>query len=72
MFAKLGWKIVRRVVSQNAQYGVVWRADVTVPGYSDEPSRMICWKTPGRAGYSIVIDPLTMFDPAASVPPLAP
>jgi hypothetical protein len=69
-YAKFGWKIVREVVSQNAQYGVVWRADVTLPDYRREPSRVICWRRPGRADYSFVDRPLEMFDPAQSVPPL--
>jgi hypothetical protein len=68
--ALLGWKIVRRVVSQNAQYGVVWRADVTSPGDRSQPSRLICWRRPGRADYAIVDRPLEMFDPSASIPPL--
>jgi hypothetical protein len=71
-YAKLGWKIVRNVVSQNARYGVVWRADVKMPGDGGEPWRVICWRMPGRADYSIVDRPLEMFDPSASVPPLAP
>jgi len=70
MMAKVGWTIVRAVVSQNPQYGVVWRADLTMPGGGSEPSRMICWKAPGRAGYSMISRPLTMFDPAESIPPL--
>jgi hypothetical protein len=63
-----GLKVFRKVVSQNPRYGVVWRADVAVPGGGDAASRMICWK--GRAGYSIVDQPLQMFDPAQSIPPL--
>jgi hypothetical protein len=69
-FAGRGWKIVRRVISQNTQYGVVWRADVTAPGYSREATRVICWRRPGRADYSIVDRPLKMFDPAESAAPL--
>jgi hypothetical protein len=71
-FAKFGWKIVRKAVSQNAQYGVVWRADVTMDGEHSEPMRVICWRIPGRAGYSIVERPLDMIDPSASIPPLGP
>ena len=71
-YAKFGWKIVRQVVSQNPQYGVVWRADVTIPRYRDMPSRVICWRRPGRTDYSFVNQPLEMFDPASSVPPLGP
>jgi hypothetical protein len=70
MMGKLGWTIVREVVSQNPQYGVVWRGDVTLPGGGSEPSRMICWRAPGRAGYSMISRPLTMFDASQSIPPL--
>lgn len=69
--AKHGVKVIRQVLSRNPQYGVVWRADVTMPGFSGEPSRLICWRRPGRADYSVVDRPLQMFDPSASVPPLA-
>jgi hypothetical protein len=68
--AKLGWRIVRQVASQNAQYGVVWRADVTAPGNGGDLFRVICWKRPGRADYSMVFRPLTMFDASGSIPPL--
>lgn len=69
---KRGWKVVRKIVSQNAQYGVVWRADVTMPGYDTDPMRMICWRIPGRTSYSFLVRPLQMFDPSQSIPPLAP
>jgi hypothetical protein len=71
-FAKSGWKIVRKVVSQNAQYGIVWRADVTMAGEQTQPMRVICWRIPGRAAYSIVDRPLEMLDPSASIAPLGP
>lgn len=71
-FEKRGWKIVRKVVSRNPRYGVVWRADVTAPGYPGDPSRLICWRIPGRADYSILDRPLQMFDRSASIPPLGP
>ena len=69
--AKLGWKIVRQVVSRNAQYGVVWRADITMPLNESEPFRVICWRRPGRADYSIIERPLELFDASQSIPPLA-
>jgi hypothetical protein len=69
---KRGLKIVRKVVSQNAQYGVVWRADVQIAGEDHASSRLICWRRPGRADYSFIDQPLQMFDPTESVPPLAP
>jgi len=70
--AKRGLKLVRKVVSQNAQYGVVWRADMTTPGDSGEPFRLTCWRIPGRTGYSVLLRPLQMFDPTQSIPPLGP
>jgi hypothetical protein len=74
-FAKLGWKIIRSVVSRNTQYGVVWRADVALPGRPHNVSRTICWRRPGQDGpgsYSFEDRPLEMFDPAQSVAPLEP
>jgi hypothetical protein len=73
--AKLGWKIVRSVVSLNPQYGVVWRADVTIPAYPRDLSRIMCWRGPGQTdpdSYAFEDRPLTMFDPAQSVAPLGP
>jgi hypothetical protein len=67
-FEQRGFKVVRKIVSQNPRYGVVWRVDLAVPGAGDASSRLICWK--GRAGYSIFDQPLQMFDPAESIPPL--
>jgi len=69
---KRGLKIVRKVVSQNAQYGVVWRADVQIAGENHASSRLICWRRPGHADYSFIDQPLQMLDPTESVPPLAP
>jgi hypothetical protein len=69
---KRGMKVVRKVISQNPEYGVVWRADVAVPGDDSAQSRLICWKRPGHNDYSVIDHPLTMFDPSASVLPLAP
>ena len=72
-FAKSGWKIVASILSQNAQYGVVWRADVTLPAYPHILSRLICWRRPGQGpdSYAVEDRPLEMFDPAQSVAPLA-
>jgi hypothetical protein len=65
--SKVGWKIVRSVVSQNAQFGVVWRADVETP-YSQDPMRVVCWKATGRHGRLVVISgPLEMLDPSQTV-----
>jgi hypothetical protein len=69
---KRGMKVVRKVISQNSEYGVVWRADIAVPGNDSPQSRLICWKRPGHDDYSILDHPLEMFDPSASIAPLAP
>ena len=71
-FAKRGLKAVRQVLSQNAQYGVVWRADLVGPDGDGAAMRLTCWRIPGRADYSILARPLQMFDPSESIPPLAP
>jgi len=70
--AKRGMKVIRKVVSQNPQYGVVWRADIAVAGDSSTPFRMTCWRIPGRPDYSFFLRPLQMFDPSESIPPLGP
>jgi hypothetical protein len=70
--AKRGMKAVRQIMSQNAQYGVVWRADLAGPGDDSAAMRLTCWRIPKQAGYSIFLHPLQMFDPSQSVPPLAP
>jgi hypothetical protein len=71
-FETRGFKIVRKLVSQNSKYGVVWRADLAAPGDVQAVSRLICWKIPGGSGYSLIDRPLEMFDPSASIPPLTP
>jgi hypothetical protein len=71
-FEKRGIKIVRKVISQNPKYGVVWRADVAMPGDDSPQSRLICWKRPGHNDYSIISHPLVMFDRSQSVAPLEP
>jgi hypothetical protein len=65
-----GFRVVRKLVSQNAKYGDVWRADLAGPGSTTADMRLICWKIPGQDDYSILSQPLDMFDPAQSVPPL--
>ena len=71
-FEERGFKVVRKLVSQNSKYGVVWRADLTAPGDDRAVSRLICWKIPGGGGYSLIDRPLEMFDPPASISPLSP
>ena len=70
--ATRGIKVIRKVVSRSARFGVVWRADVVVNG-ADPLFRTICWRDPGpRGGYGFWMGPLQMFDPSQSIPPLAP
>ena len=71
-FAKRGWTILRKVVSRNTQYGVVWRADMTNPRSPDMPWRLVCWVAPGDAGATLITRPLEMFDGSEAVAPLAP
>ncbi len=66
--AKQGLTVVRKVVSQNPKYGVIWRADVTSSAEGGAESRLICWR--GRDGFSFFDHPLQMLDPAESIPPL--
>jgi hypothetical protein len=65
-----GWKVVRTLVTQDPRWGVVWRADVA----TDDPSslfRETCWtRTARTSGLSTSTQPLEMFDPKRSVPPL--
>jgi hypothetical protein len=72
VLGKRGMKVVGKLVSQNSEYGVVWRADMTAAGYPQSQSRLICWKIPGGSGYSLFDCPLEMFDPSQSIPPLSP
>jgi hypothetical protein len=70
MNARLGWKRLRTVISQNPQWGVVWRTD-TAP--DDDPGsvfRDTCWRRPRHHGIAFSTRPLDMFDPAASIGPL--
>jgi hypothetical protein len=71
--AKRGLKAVRQIISQNAKYGVVWRADLVVGSDGDGAAmRLTCWRIPRQADYFVLLQPLQMFDPTQSVPPLAP
>ncbi len=67
----LGWKLKRRIVTQDPKWGLVWRADLAP---EDDPRtwfRDTCWSRSGKAsGVSISSRPLEMFDPKQSVPPL--
>jgi hypothetical protein len=69
---KRGLKFIRKVVTQNPKYGVVWRADVAASGADTPDTRLICWKRPGHSDFSFISHPLEMFDPSQSVAPLEP
>jgi len=74
-FQTRGWKVLRSVVTRNAEYGVVWRADVTISRFPHDPSRLMCWQaqdSDGTKHFELWDRPLQMFDPTQSVPPLAP
>ena len=69
---KRGMKFIRKVISLNPEYGVVWRADTAAMGGETPDTRLVCWKQPGHDGVSFISHPLVMFDPSQSVAPLAP
>lgn len=74
MAAGLGWKFVRGVVTQNAEWGVVWRADIAPDADSSTWFRVSCWRPPrakAPAGISFSSRPLRMFDESKSIKPLA-
>jgi hypothetical protein len=67
----LRWKLMGTMLTWNAQWGVVWRAD-----FAPEPDpamwfRETCWREPGKKGGIHISDsPLNMFDKSQSVRPL--
>lgn len=64
-YSSLGWKFVRSVITRNAQWGVVWRADVAPEADRATWFRVSCWRsrsTVGKEGISISSRPLEMFD----------
>ncbi len=69
----LGWRFVRGLVTQNAQWGVVWRADIAPEADPKTWTRESCWrprraKAHGQVSFST--RPLQMFDETKSVGPL--
>ena len=70
MLEGVGGRIVRTQVTDTAQWGVVWRADVA---YDDEKGREVyrhvCWGTDEAPG-GFIVKPLEMFDPAQNTAPL--
>lgn len=71
--SNLGWKFVRRVVTRNVQWGVVWRADVAPTADPATWFRDSCWRasgTHGKGGVSMSSRPLVMFDKTKDIKPL--
>jgi hypothetical protein len=73
-FSEHGEKVFPAVISQNRQYGVIWRADLAMPGRREPDSRLLCWRSKGRGsdGYQIFVWPLQMFNPRQTIAPLQP
>jgi hypothetical protein len=72
-FSKHGERILRVVVSQNRQYGVVWRADLATQGRNEPDGRLLCWREGrGPDGFHIGSWPLQMFNPRQTIAPLQP
>jgi hypothetical protein len=69
MATKLGWQVARTFVSKEEKWGVVWRADMAPPDDPGSAMRDTCWGRSG-GGFGFFIQPLSMFDPQASVAPL--
>lgn len=71
MASQLGWKLVRSVTTRNAQWGVVWRADIAPEADPATWMRESCWRRAGKhpsRGFSS--RPLRMFDKSKSIEPL--
>ncbi len=74
MATRLGWRFVRGVVTQNAQWGVVWRADIAPQPDPSTWMRNSCWRAPrakAGGGVSFSSRPLRMFDGSKSIEPLS-
>ena len=73
MLKRLNWTIVRKALTHNPQWGVVWRGDIVTKDYPDTPSRVLCYKIPHAHGHADIMfsdRPLQMFDPKQSTAPL--
>jgi hypothetical protein len=68
---RLGRRVVRTFVSPEDAWGVVWRADLAPP--ADDPGGVFraCAWVDVQGQLQFFLQPLTMFDPAASVALLA-
>ncbi len=73
MASRLGWKFVRSMVTRNAQWGVVWRADIAPEADPATWFRESCWRATGnhgKGGISMSSRPLRMFDASQDIKPL--
>lgn len=69
--AALGWKVSRTLITNDPNWGVVWRADVATPDDPPYVTRETCWMRKGPSpGLSLSSQPLVMFDPRQSLRPL--
>jgi hypothetical protein len=69
--SKLGWTLQRYVVTKDAKWGVVLRADTAT--HDDPPyvTREMCWSRTGRlTDLEVSSHPLMVFDPRQSLAPL--
>jgi hypothetical protein len=70
---RLGWRLVRAIVTRNAQWGVVWRADIAPDADPSTWMRESCWQPRRAAARGTIIvssQPLLMFDKSQSLEPL--
>ena len=73
MASRPGWTFVRSVVTRNAQWGVVWRADIAPQADRATWFRDSCWGVTGirgDEGISFSSRPLEMFDQSKNIKPL--
>ena len=72
-FSEHGEKVLRVIISQNRQYGVVWRADLAMQGRDRPEGRLLCWRRGrGPDGFHIATWPLQSFNPRQTIAPLQP
>ena len=73
MADRLGWRLVRAMVTRNADWGVVWRADIAPDADPSTWMRESCWqprRAAARGSITVSVRPLRMFDKSQSIEPL--
>jgi hypothetical protein len=66
-------RVLSIVISRNAEWGVIWRADVVSANFADIVSRQVCALQPGKEQALLFEDlPLDALDPKSAVAPLDP